>query len=83
MGNNLLFLNATKGGHKSVESRVGGKVMAKGTIEKLKKVARMFRLPYMVLVFDLMEMKKHNKENFTDDQLIDWMIEDLAEGMAS
>lgn len=57
--------------------------MAKGTIEKLKRVARFFRIPYLVLVFDLEDMQKHNKENLTDDQLIDWMIEDLAEGMAS
>lgn len=57
--------------------------MAQTTIERLKKVAHFFRIPYLVLVFDLEDMKKHNKENLTDDQLIDWMVEDLAEGMAS
>lgn len=57
--------------------------MAQATIERLKKVARLFRIPYMVLVLDLKDMKKHNKENLTDDQLIDWMVEDLAKGMVS
>lgn len=57
--------------------------MKQETIQRLKKVARFFRVPYMILVMDFREMKKFNKEKLSDEQLIDWMVEDLAEGMAS
>lgn len=56
--------------------------MAMETIKALKRVAQMFRVPYMVLVYDFKELKRYN-DDMSDQQLIDWMVEDMAEGLIS
>lgn len=56
--------------------------MAQATINKLKRASLLFRVPFLVLVYDFKNMRKYDKTS-TDDELVEGIVEDLAEGAIS